>query len=405
MKDYPAIQFALLRIIAGIYFVQHFAFLIPYAGDIWSNKEAPADASLNFAYSKIPNLLTILDSPAQVAIFVAILLALSIALLLGIARPFVCLLIWYGWACLLQRNSLISNPGLPMMGWLLLAMALAPKGEPLSAFSKKSSTQWQMPRILFIGAWLIMGLTYTVSGIDKAMSPSWQDGSAMTHLMTSPLARDWWWTRFLAASPEWLLQIATWSTPALEIGFGALCLFQGTRIFAWFALIAMHLGILTVIDFADLTFGALMLHFLVYDPKWFKVDPDANTSRVVFFDGVCGFCNVTVNTLIDNDPNGVLKFSPLQGDFAKKTLSKDFTENLDTIAYYRHGKTYTRTGALIRIVRDLGGIGALAYPLLIIPSFLRDPFYNLFASFRYKFFGKLDACRIPSSEEQARFID
>ena len=405
MKDYPAIQFSLLRIIVGVYLVQHFAFLIPYAGDIWSNQGILADASLNFTYGKFPNLLTALDSSFQATAFVSVLLALSIALLFGFARPIVCILLWYGWACLFHRNNLISNPGLPMMGWLLLAMALVPKGEPLSLFSKKNDNDWEMPRILFVGAWLILGITYTISGIDKAMAPSWQDGSAMFHLMANPLARDWWWTHLLAASPDWLLQIATWLTLALEIAFGALCLFRRTRVFAWFALIAMHLGILTVIDFADLTFGVLMLHFFVYDPKWFKVDPGSETSRVVFFDGVCGFCNATVNTLIDNDPDGVLKFSPLQGEFAKKTLSDDFTENLNTIAYCRHGKVYTRTGALIRIVRDLGGIGALAYPLLIVPSFLRDPFYDLFASFRYKLFGKLDACRMPSPEEQTRFID
>lgn len=405
MKDYTAIQFALLRIIAGIYLVQHFAFLIPYGDDIWSNQRVLTDASLNFAYGLLPNLLTILASPAQVTIFVAILLALSIALLLGIARPVICVFLWYGWACLFHRNNPISNLGLPMMGWLFLAMALVPKGEPFAVLSKTSSTQWKMPRILFIGAWWILGASYTISGISKAMDPSWQDGSAMIQLMTNPLARDWWWTHFLASMPDQLLQLATWATLALEIGFGALCLFQRTRIFAWFALIAMHLGALTVIDFTDLTFGVLMLHFFVYDPKWFKVTPSAKTSRVVFFDGVCGFCNATVNTLIENDLDGVLKFSPLQGDFAKKTLSKDFTENLDTIAYYRHGKIYTRTGALIRILRDLGGIGVLAYPLLAIPSFLRDLFYKLFASFRYKLFGKLNACRIPSPEEQTRFID
>ena len=50
------------------------------------------------------------------------------------------------------------------MGWLLLANALVPIGEPLC---------WQK-RIppgrclrLFYGAWLITGLAYCVSGIDK----------------------------------------------------------------------------------------------------------------------------------------------------------------------------------------------------------------------------------------------
>ena len=39
----------------------------------------------------------------------------------------------------------------------------------------------------------------------------------------------------------------------------------------WCALVSMNLGILFVINFADLTIGMLMVHLFTYDPAWFQV--------------------------------------------------------------------------------------------------------------------------------------
>ncbi len=293
-----------------------------------------------------------------------------------------------------------------MMGWLLLAFTIVPKGEPLRlGKSSTATTDWQMPAPLFWGAWIILGVSYTISGIDKAMAPSWQDGSAMSHLMANPLARDWWWTHWLASLPNPILKLITWATLALELCFGFFCIFRKTRPFAWGAIVAMHLGILTVIDFADLTWGVLMLHFFTFDPRWFQAKPTHDQSRVVFFDGICGFCNSTVNTLIDLDPEKVLRFSALQGKFAKESLNDDYLNDIDTLVYLKNGKIHHRTNAVIHILRDLGGIGIFLYPLLLIPQALRNPFYNLFARFRYKLFGKLDACRMPTPDQRSRFID
>lgn len=36
-------------------------------------------------------------------------------------------------------------------------------------------------------------------------------------------------------------------------------------------MVAMHLGILFVVDFADLTFGMLMIHLFTFDPDWLKI--------------------------------------------------------------------------------------------------------------------------------------
>jgi predicted DCC family thiol-disulfide oxidoreductase YuxK len=41
----------------------------------------------------------------------------------------------------------------------------------------------------------------------------------------------------------------------------------------------------------------------------------------------------------------------------------------------------------------------------VIPRPVRDFFYNLFARYRYRLFGKYDSCLIPSPEVKSRFLD
>lgn len=129
------------------------------------------------------------------------------------------------------------------------------------------------------------------------------------------------------------------------------------------------------------------------------------TKKIVFFDGVCGFCNKSVDLLLKLDDRRVLFFSPIQGETAKSILPTERRENVDTITFY-DGETLTyRTTALLHIAKTLGGIWWVFYPLILLPAEWRDLAYDWFAKRRYRFFGKREACRLPSPEERARFLD
>jgi predicted DCC family thiol-disulfide oxidoreductase YuxK len=41
---------------------------------------------------------------------------------------------------------------------------------------------------------------------------------------------------------------------------------------------------------------------------------------------------------------------------------------------------------------------------IAIPSFLRDIVYDFIAHNRYRWFGRMEACRMPSPEIVARFV-
>ena len=134
------------------------------------------------------------------------------------------------------------------------------------------------------------------------------------------------------------------------------------------------------------------------------VMPEQHPLRIVYFDGVCGLCNRFVDLLLTKDRDPALRFAPLQGATAQQRIPAHTMGVLDTVVYERDGRIHTKSGAAIRILRDIGGIWKLAGVLLIVPALLRDPIYAWVARNRYEWFGRKESCRMPTPEERARFL-
>lgn len=130
-------------------------------------------------------------------------------------------------------------------------------------------------------------------------------------------------------------------------------------------------------------------------------------SKIILFDGVCNFCNSSVNFIIDKDKRDVFRFASLQSDFGQKRL-KEFklpTDSFSTLILLSKGKCFTRSTAALRIAKELSFPYNLSFAFIIVPPFFRNLFYDIVSRNRYRWFGKKDACRIPSPEERAKFIE
>ncbi|WP_020526329.1 thiol-disulfide oxidoreductase DCC family protein [Flexithrix dorotheae] len=128
--------------------------------------------------------------------------------------------------------------------------------------------------------------------------------------------------------------------------------------------------------------------------------------KVILFDGVCNLCNSSVNFIIDRDPQAKFKFTSLQSEEGQEILNEFNlpTKDFDTIIYVENGKLYNKSSAALKIAKGLNGAWPLLYIFYFLPKFFRDFFYNIIAKNRYKWFGKEDACRIPTPELKSRFI-
>jgi len=128
---------------------------------------------------------------------------------------------------------------------------------------------------------------------------------------------------------------------------------------------------------------------------------------IVLFDGVCNLCNGLVQFIIKRDPKQKFRFASLQSAFGRSQLIHFHLnpDSLHSFVVIDEGQAFERSAAALRIAKHLGGPWKTFMILKIIPKFLCDVFYNLIASNRYKIFGRLDSCMIPSPELRERFIE
>ena len=126
---------------------------------------------------------------------------------------------------------------------------------------------------------------------------------------------------------------------------------------------------------------------------------------VIFFDGVCAMCNTFVDMILRIDRKQTFLFAPFQGTTARELLpplSNDAGEW--SMIYLDEAGIHDQSDASLEIYRRLGGVWFIPSLLRHVPRFIRNPAYRLLARNRYRLFGRREACRLPSPEEQSRFL-
>ena len=127
---------------------------------------------------------------------------------------------------------------------------------------------------------------------------------------------------------------------------------------------------------------------------------------ILLFDGVCNFCSDAVHFLVPRDPKGRLRFAALQSDTGAEIQLRFGLDpaDLDSVVLVEGGRCHTKSGAALRVAGKLSGAWPLFAVLLVIPWPLRDWAYDRFAERRYRWFGRSDACLVPTPELRERFL-
>ncbi|PJZ54662.1 thiol-disulfide oxidoreductase DCC family protein [Leptospira adleri] len=128
---------------------------------------------------------------------------------------------------------------------------------------------------------------------------------------------------------------------------------------------------------------------------------------IVFFDGVCNLCNGTVLFFLDHNPKGNLSFASLQSEAAANILGKKILpdQSPSSVLFLEEGVLYEKSTAVLKIAKHLSFPWNFVPIFGWIPSFFRDLLYDWIARNRYRWFGRSEACRIPSPELKKRFLD
>jgi predicted DCC family thiol-disulfide oxidoreductase YuxK len=142
------------------------------------------------------------------------------------------------------------------------------------------------------------------------------------------------------------------------------------------------------------------------------MDETTESAPVLLYDGVCGFCNKSVQTIIAHDRRGVMRFAALQSEYARSVIARHpQLKGIDSMVLIERSpetgeeRVYVRSASALRVASYLGGFWKLLLAFKVVPAPIRDYFYDTFARHRYRLFGRHDACLLPPPEVRARFID
>lgn len=130
--------------------------------------------------------------------------------------------------------------------------------------------------------------------------------------------------------------------------------------------------------------------------------------KLILFDGVCNLCNSSIQYVIKHDKKDIFMYAPLQGDTGEKIISYYHidTNKIDSIILYAPEKgIYYKSTAALKAASELGFPTNLLSIFLIVPAFMRNWVYDFIAKNRYKWYGKKDACMIPTLKLKNKFLE
>lgn len=129
--------------------------------------------------------------------------------------------------------------------------------------------------------------------------------------------------------------------------------------------------------------------------------------KIILFDGCCNLCDSSVQFIIKRDTKDIFRFAAIESKIGLQIIEqlKIDTQKTDSIILYVPNVSfYIKSEAVFIIAEELGGIYKIGAFFKWIPNTISNLFYDLVAKNRYRWFGKKDACMLPSPEIQNKFL-
>lgn len=127
---------------------------------------------------------------------------------------------------------------------------------------------------------------------------------------------------------------------------------------------------------------------------------------LVLYDGTCGLCARSVRWILRHESDHELRFAPIQGETTEALRAKypNIPQTVDSVILIEGGKAHLRSKAFLYLGRHLRAPWRWIYAFRWLPGFVLNGFYRVVAALRYRMFGRVDACELPSPENRARFL-
>jgi len=123
------------------------------------------------------------------------------------------------------------------------------------------------------------------------------------------------------------------------------------------------------------------------------------TPNILLFDGHCPICNRLVMFILKRDKAKIFSFCALQSPKGQECLeSYQLSQtDLDSVVLIKGNKAYQKSSAILQVFKDLKKPWSLLYVNIIIPLFMRDAIYDIFAKSRYRLSKRSLECQLPGT--------
>lgn len=131
------------------------------------------------------------------------------------------------------------------------------------------------------------------------------------------------------------------------------------------------------------------------------------TTPILFYDGVCHFCDASVRFVLQHERAAHLRFMPLQADEARALLAPHdiAQDDLSSMLVLDQDRLLRESDAAIFLSRQLKQpwrwLGTL---LSLLPKRFRDAGYRAIGRRRYQWWGRSDVCLPVPYESRHRFL-
>lgn len=269
MMNYSRQQFVILRMLMGLFMAYVFWQNLEYSQLLFGSKSVFGETNRLW----LPSIFSFLKDDGQVKIVLGLFGTFGLLFAGGVVPRISAVVLWYGFASIVNYNPYLTFPSEGNIGWLLLAFALFPQNNLFDKpFAKKDETL-SVYSALIMGAGLILALSYSLSGVDKFLtSTSWQNGMGVTNALTQFFVRDNWVTAGFLLLPLVFQKGVSYLVLAMEaFSLPMWIISEKTKFLNWTILLIMHILIFWTNNLWIITGPMVIHHFLVFNPQWLKI--------------------------------------------------------------------------------------------------------------------------------------
>ena len=130
-----------------------------------------------------------------------------------------------------------------------------------------------------------------------------------------------------------------------------------------------------------------------------------HTNPILFYDGSCGFCQRSVQFILQHERNETIHFAALESEFA--SLMKEqypLFDKVDSIVLLKGKELLVESDAVFELASYLHAPFKYAQYGRVLPKLLRDHIYRFVSRNRRHFVRNNNTCLVPSVQQRKRFL-